>query len=64
MVKEYTYILMVLGMKASGRMICSMDKVLKLGLMAQNMKGSTNKERNTDLENTNGMTDPDMKESG
>jgi hypothetical protein len=40
MAMEYIFISMAQGMKVHGKMICSMDKGRKLGLMAQFMRES------------------------
>lgn len=57
MVMECTSMSTVLSTKDSGRMICSMDLVLKLGLMAPDTKVITLKEERMVLDHTNGMMD-------
>lgn len=54
---EYTSMLMEADMKAIGRMIYKKDLVLKYGLMAQNMRVSTQKVRKMDKEVIFGMMD-------
>jgi len=64
MVKVHIIMSMVLGMKAFGKMIFSMDKEKKLGLMDPFIKVNISKERNTDTESTNGMMDLNTKVIG
>lgn len=51
-------------MKEIGKMISSMAKARKLGLMALSMKANTSRERNMDSVYTVGMTGLDMKVNG
>ncbi len=64
MVTEYTLIVTVRDMKASGTKICSMAKEQKVGLMAQNLQESISKDEKTVLGNTSGQTVPLMKVNG
>ena len=64
MVKVHIITSMALVMKAFGKMICSMDTEKKRGLTDQFMQVYINKERNMDMENTNGMMDPNTTASG
>jgi hypothetical protein len=51
-------------MKVTGKMIFSMDKEKKHGLMDQSMKDNISKERNMDLELMPGMMVLSMKVNG
>ncbi len=51
-------------MKEIGKMISSMAKARKLGLMALSMKANISRERNMDSVYTVGMTGLDMKVNG
>jgi hypothetical protein len=55
---------MVRDMKEIGKMISSMAKARKLGLMALSMKANISRERNMDSVYTVGMTGLDMKVNG
>ncbi len=48
----------------TGKMICSMDMVLKHGLMAPDMRATTKMVKNMERVPTPGVTDPVMSEIG
>ncbi len=64
MVKVLIIMLMVLDMKAFGKMIFSMATEKKHGPMAPFIKETTNKGRNLDMVDMSGMTDQNTKVTG
>ena len=51
-------------MKDIGKMISNMEKDKKLGQMDQSIKVNISKEKNMDMENTNGTTDLNIMVTG
>jgi hypothetical protein len=64
MEKEPTLISMELCMKECGKMICNMEKDLKLGLTIQSMRETINTEESTEKDFITGVTVPCMMEIG
>jgi len=64
MVEEFIDIKMELHTTDTGRMICSMARGLRNGLMGVCIKENTLKERNMVMDFINGQTDLHMKVSG